>query len=131
MRLRAAADDESNEKGKNPDKNSNDAVGNEDEPLPPLKMPRAMIKPITDENEQASPPEQFDSGIGSKNKSSRRSTSSRAAALAASTKELGGIGSVKNNWKVSLDLTSFSSTNTISQQLLTPLIPKNSADDDH
>ena len=113
MRLLAAAaddgEDASNEKGKKADKNSkntsgNDAVGNDDEPLPPLKMPRAMIKPNTDENEQASPPEQFDSGIGSKNKSSRRTTSSRAAAVAASSKEPGGVGSVKNNWKVLLDL---------------------------
>ena len=110
IRLHAAptdgADDTSNEKGKNGDKNSkntsgNDAGGNEEPIPPPLKMPRAMIKPITDENEQSSPPEQFDSGIGSKNKSSRRSLS-RAAAEAALKMESGGVDSVKNNWKFGL-----------------------------
>ena len=111
IRLRAAAafgaDDASNEKGKNGDKNNknasgNDAIGNEEPIPPPLKMPRAMIKPSNDENEQASPPEQFDSGIGSKNKSSRRTIMSRAEAVAALSKEPGGMDSVKNNWKFGL-----------------------------
>jgi hypothetical protein len=99
IRLRAAAADDAdninNEKGKN-------TSGNDNEEEPPLKMPRAMIKPTTDENLQSSPPEQFDSGIGSKNKPSRKSMSSRAAAVAASSKEPGGVGSVKNNWKVGI-----------------------------
>ena len=121
IRLRAAAadggDDASNEKGKNGDKNNKNTSGNDDkgneEPLPPLKMPRAMIKPSNEETEQrASPPEQFDSGIGSKNKSSRR-PSSRIAAEAAS-KESGGVDSVKNNWKVGPNpLHPFLSTNPI------------------